>query len=322
MGRTGARCRTDVGVVIVTHRAREHLARCLPPLLASPLSPRILVVNSSSGDGTVELAREMGAETLVVARSEFNHGLTRERARRHLATPLVVMLTPDAYPEDAGFLERLTQPVCDGSAAVAYGRQVPHEGAGPIERFGRSFNYPVQSQLRSLDDWPTYGSYTHFCSDACAAWSTEALDAIGGFRATLVSEETIAAAELLIRGYRIAYVAEAIVHHSHAYRPLDEFRRHFDIGWTRALYRGLLVTRGGDGKRGRLFARELLATLLHHHPRSLPLGITSLAARLAGYRCGLLGAAVPAGVARHLSGQDYFWASAPFRSGAVTGAAG
>jgi rhamnosyltransferase len=61
---SGGGPRLSVGVAVVTHRAREHLARCLPPLLASPLRPRVLVVNSSSGDGTVEEARRLGAEVL------------------------------------------------------------------------------------------------------------------------------------------------------------------------------------------------------------------------------------------------------------------
>ncbi len=120
----------DVGVVVVTHRAREHLRHCLPPLLRSPLRPRVLVVNSSSGDGTVEEARRLGADVMVVPRREFNHGLTRERARAALGTPVVVMLTPDAYPVDDDFLERLTAPVREGVAAVSYGRQLARPGRG------------------------------------------------------------------------------------------------------------------------------------------------------------------------------------------------
>ena len=75
---------SSVGVVVITHAAREHLGRCLPPILGSPLAPRVLVVNSSSGDGTVEEALRLGAEVLVVPRGEFNHGTTREVARKQL----------------------------------------------------------------------------------------------------------------------------------------------------------------------------------------------------------------------------------------------
>ena len=46
--------RSSVGVIVVTHNAKKHLAHCLPYLLNSELCPRVLVVNSSSNDGTVE----------------------------------------------------------------------------------------------------------------------------------------------------------------------------------------------------------------------------------------------------------------------------
>ena len=92
----------------------------------------------------------------------------------------------------------------------------PAPGRGLLERFGRDVQLPRPEPAPQR--WPTgaaYGSYTHFCSNACAAWSNAALDAIGGFQPTLVSEETIAVAELLARGERIAYVAEAIGQHAH-----------------------------------------------------------------------------------------------------------
>ena len=49
----------SIGVVVITYKARDQLRHC-PPLLASPLRPRVMVVNSSSADGTVEEARRLG----------------------------------------------------------------------------------------------------------------------------------------------------------------------------------------------------------------------------------------------------------------------
>jgi rhamnosyltransferase len=298
-----------IGVAVITHRARHHLHRCLPPLLASPLAPRVLVVNSSSDDGTVERAAELGAEVLVVPRPAFNHGTTRELARKTLGTDVVVMLTPDAYPAHTGFVAVLTRPIRDGRAAVAYGRQIPHAGADLFERFDRAFNYPPESQLRARADWPAFGSYTHFCSNACAAWSNAALDAIGGFRPTLVSEDTVAAAELLARGERIAYVAGAVVRHSHRHSLKDEFRRSFDVGWTRRRYAELLLARGGDEVRGRRYLRELLRLVLREAPWRLPEALLHVAIRYAGYRTGRMGPRLPHALVRHLSGQDFFWDS-------------
>lgn len=297
----------QIGVVIITHRARDLLADCIHPLHASPLRPRILVVNSSSRDGTVELAQVLGAETLVIPRASFNHGRTRELARRHLATPITVMLTPDAHATEASFLERLTAPLRAGEAAVAYGRQLPREGADCIEEFNREFNYAAEGHLRSLADWPRYGGYTHFCSNACAAWVGSALDEIGGFPETLVSEETIAAARLLERGHRIAYVADAVVRHSHPTSLLGDFRRQYDTGYARRAHSQVLLARERDEARGLLYARRLAAHLARTAPLLLPYAALHTAVRYAGYRLGMAGARLPRRLNAALSGQDYYW---------------
>lgn len=305
----GRRAGPRVGVVVVTHAARQHLAHCLAPLLRSPARPRILVVNSSSADGTIELARDMGVETLTVARHAFNHGLTREIARHRVGTEIVVMLSPDAYPQHDDFIERLTAPLRQGLAAVAYGRQIAGPGAGLLERIGRDFNYPGESHLRGADDAGHFGSYLRFCSNACAAWSSRALDSIGGFKPTLVSEETIAAAELLARGERIAYVAEAVVEHTHRYALAGAFRRQFDIGYSRRLYDWLLLAGEGDQVRGRRLAARLLRVAWGEAPAQLPHVLAQLGASWLGYRAGLLGHRLPLALAQRLSGQEFFWTS-------------
>jgi len=301
----------SIGAVIVTHRARELLAGCVAPLSASPLSPRILVVNSSSGDGTVEKAAELGCETWTIPRTSFNHGRTREFARRRLGTAITVMLTPDAHASSPDFLERLTAPIRHGEAAVAYGRQMARHSADPIEEFNREFNYPARSHLRSIEDWPRYGAYTHFCSNSCAAWSSAALDEIGGFPPTLVSEETIATAALLERGHRIAYVAEARVRHSHASGVGTDFRRQYDVGYARRIYRHLLLARQRDEARGLAYTKQLLAHLGRQQPTLLPYAMLHTAARFAGYRLGMAAAAagtrLPRWINARLSSQDYYW---------------
>ncbi len=296
-----------LGVAVITHNARQHLPECLPKLIHSRLGPKVLVVNSSSDDGTVELAAELGAETWIVARDEFNHGLTREAARRRLATAIVVFLTPDAYPCNDDFLERLIAPLQTGQASLAYGRQLARRDADFIERFARDFNYPKQSQLRSLGDWPRYGSYTHFCSNSCAAWSNAALDSIGGFEATLVSEETVAAAKLLRHGHRIAYAADATVVHSHGSGLIGDFKRQFDTGYARAAFRDLLLASEPDERRGHAYTSQLLRQCLADRPWLLPYVLANTTAKYLGYRLGLLGRKLPRALRRVVSGQDYFW---------------
>lgn len=297
-----------IGVAVITHASKYHLPRCLPVFLNSPLKPRVLVVNSSSHDGTVEIAKALGAETLVIPRSKFNHGATRELARKHLQTDIVVMITPDAYAAHTDLLEVLTKPLIEQQAAVAYARQIPHEGADFFESFPREFNYPPKSHFRSLLDSDNHGVYTFFCSNSCAAYLNSALDEIGGFEPVLLGEDTVAVARLLHRGHKIAYVANAVVHHSHRYSLLQEFQRSFDTGLARKQYRHLIAAGGKDSKRGKAYALELGKRLWRENRSLLPYAFLQTTVKWLGYQCGKLSFKAPKWVKKSLSSQDFYWA--------------
>lgn len=299
----------SVGVVIPTRNSRHHLLHCLPPVLASALRPKVLIVDSASTDGTVELASTYGVSIACLPQSNFNHGATREFARRQIGTDIVVMMTHDAYPDSPRFLELLVEPLRRQLAAVSYARQLPRRNARLLEAFPRLFNYPPQSELRSIEDLDRYGSHTFFCSNSCAAWSNRALDAVGGFPTTVVTEDSIAAARLLLAGHRIAYVADATVRHSHDYSLLEEFRRYFDIGYVRQLFKGVLIAKYSEERYGQRFVRALLLEILRHQPALLPYAVLQIGAKYAGYLAGRIGPRLPRSVCRALSGQPYYWDS-------------
>lgn len=298
-----------IGVAFITHNARKHLPHCLPPILKSPLKPRVLIVNSSSQDGTVELARQMGADTLLIPRPQFNHGTTREIARKHLNTDIVVMMTPDAYALDFLLVEKLIRPLIVKEASVSYARQIPHDGADFFEAIPREYNYPPQSHVRSIQDIDKYGVYTFFCSDTCAAYLNDALDDIGGFQPVLFGEDTIAVAQMLKKGHKIAYVADAIVKHSHRYSLKQEFRRHFDIGLARKECGHLLACAGKDSKRGAEFVKFLIKRLVKERPHLMPYAIMQTASKWLGYRLGHASLNAPLWLKKAFSSQDFYWVS-------------
>lgn len=306
-----------VGVAIVTYKDLEKLKRSLPLIIKSTLYPKILVFNSTSNDGCVELAKKMGVETLVIPRIEMNHGTARELSRKTLGTDIVIMMTPDAYPEDPAMFEKLIKPIVEGKAAISYARQIGNENANIIAKFGRNFNFPDKSNIRGIEDAPKYGVYTAFCSDACTAWKNSALDEIGGFRWTLSGEDAIAAAMILKKGYKIAYVAEAVVKHSHNYTPLKEFVRHFDTGMYRLQWHKVLDLGGtGDQTRGVSYARSLLWHVLIKEPWMLPTAFAQLAMGWLGYQFGLLCYhRAPDWLYKKISPADFFWNSTGYKEG-------
>lgn len=295
-----------VGVCLITHNAKKHLPFCLPALIDSSLKPRILLVNSSSSDGTVELAKKFPIEIAVIPRDQFNHGKTREWARKKLGTDIVVMVTPDAYAVDNEVLTKLTAPLFEKKAICAYSRQIPHKGAPFFESFPRLFNYPETSHIRSLKDFSEYGVYTYFFSNSFGAYVNSALDEIGGFTHTLTGEDTLACAKLLQKGYKVAYVGKALVHHSHSYSLIEEFKRHFDTGLARKLHRELFSQ---DSNRGKTYIKELFKTCFKENKALLPYAFFHCLSKWLGYNIGKRSTQAPHFFKRALSSQDFYWDS-------------
>lgn len=277
---------SKIGVVIPTYNGAKHLPNLLSVLMQAEEKPEVLVIDSSSTDDTLQVAVDYGVKTIKIDKRDFNHGATREMGRQLLQKNIIVMLTQDVIPASSDFLTRLIAPIVRGDAAVSYARQIPHDGAGWLERFPRDYNYPAISELRSIHDVVKYGAYTFFCSDSCAAWSNSALDEIGGFPRAVTSEDTIAAAMLLKCGYKIAYCADSVVKHSHCYTLKQEYDRYFVTGYVRRQNREKLHIRRGDEGRGASFVKVMIMRLIKENPLLIPYAVISCAVKLIGYRAG------------------------------------
>lgn len=297
----------SVGVILLTLNAEKHLSHCLKPLIDSSLKPKILIVDSQSSDQTLQIAKTHEIEVLTVNRSDFNHGMTREFARRQLKTDIVVFVTVDAYAVDSSSLEKLILPLVNGTASLAYGRQLPHQGADFFEAFPREFNYPNKSEIRCIADIPSKGPLTYFFSDSFSAYLNSALDEIGGFKKVVLGEDTLAAAELIKKGHKLAYVAEAKVRHSHGYSLKQEFCRYFDTGLMRKQYENVLNCAVGDQKRAHEYVRKMLKDLYNQNPKLLPYACLHVLAKWLGYRLGQKSFRRSNWIKKLFSSQKYFW---------------
>lgn len=303
-----------IGIAILTLNAEKHLANCVENLINSPLNPKILIVDSSSDDKTNNIAQDMGIEILTIKRGEFNHGSTREMARKQLNTDVVVMVTPDAYATNSHVLGLLVKPILDDAAEAAYARQIPHEPSNFFESFPRSFNYPETSHIRSIADVKKYGVYTFFCSNSFAAYSNKALDEIGGFKPVLLGEDAVAIAELLHKSGRVAYVSEAIVKHSHRYTLKQEFRRHFDTGYSRSQYKTLFINQG-DHSRGKKYFSLMVKTLIKQQPFLFPYAFLQCGVKWIGYHLGASSKNAPLWLKKKCSSFPGYWSSSHYTHG-------
>lgn len=264
---------------------------------------RVVIIDSQSDDGSIEVFRRAGCAIHVIERALFDHGGTRNFGLE-MSPPseIVLFLTQDALPTGHDMVVNLLAPFQDPQVALVYGRQLARDGAGTIEAHARKFNYPLVSASRALPAARSLGIKAVFNSNSFAAYRRNALASVGGFPAQIImGEDQAAAAELLNAGWTVAYQAEACVQHSHGYTVTQEFARYFDIGVFHEQQRVLLAPFGTAGSEGFRYVASEMRYLLHSTPWRIPEAFMRTAAKLLGYRLGLRHRHLPDAVNRMLA---------------------
>lgn len=298
-------------LVIPIRNAAPYLDQLLPALAAQTLQPgEILVVDSGSSDGSPERLRAFGARVLPIDPARFNHGGTRRLASEQLDADVLIYLTQDAVPAKPESIAQLVAELfAEERIGLAYGRQLPRPGAGPLEAHGRRFNYPPTSRTKRLADAPRLGIKTCFCSDAFAAYRADTLHAVGGFPERVIgSEDAYVAGKMLLAGWGVRYAAQAEVFHSHDYRLGEEFARYFDIGVFYGHERWIREHFGAAGGEGRRFVMSEIAALREAGAlQRVPEVVMRSALKLLGYRLGHLEHLLPRGLKRRIGMFPNYW---------------
>jgi GT2 family glycosyltransferase len=310
----------EVSVAIPVRDGGVLLAGVLSALSAQTVEHELLVCDSGSSDGSVELARSRGARVLEIEPRSFTHGGARNLLMGAAEGTHVALLTQDAEPGNERWLERLLDGFeLAGDVGIVYGPYRPRPGAAApvrmeLERVFESLSpggLPRVDRL-SPDEGalPVLGllGARGFFTDVNACVSREAWSRVP-FRDVPYAEDRVLAIDMLRAGYAKAFVPDAAVVHSHDYTAGEELRRCFDewrgllevYGWREpaspARVAGQL--RGALGGARRELAREnaspgrrraTLAAVARHH-------VTRLAGAFLGSRADRL----PASARRRLS---------------------
>ncbi len=300
-----------VSLIIPTLNAGPSLGKLLAALKAQTARPdEIIIVDSASDDDTLKTAEDHGARTISVARESFDHGGTRTLAAMEAAGDMLVFMTQDALPADEHALKRLTRPIAERErTAAVFGRQRPHAGASTLSAHLRAFNYPDISYRRSLDDRAVHGIKCAFLSNAFAAYSKRVLEEIGWFKGDLIlGEDTYAGAKILLAGYEIEYVSDAVVYHSHEYSISQEFKRYFDIGVFHATENWIIKEFGKAEKEGMRYIKSGISYLSGRRKYHLiPELLVRSGAKYLGYKLGRSHGSLPGNLARRLSMHRSWW---------------
>lgn len=300
---------TLIACIIPTYNGRSDLARLLDSVEDQTTKFDTFIVDSSSKDGTLELARERTNNVTVIPSSEFNHGGTRQlMIDKNPGYDIYVYLTQDACLANKDAIALLVEPFSDPEVGAVCGRQLPHLDATPLAEHARLFNYPEGVQIKSLSDVSSLGIKTAFMSNSFSAYRGSALKSVGGFPLHVIfAEDMYAVAKMLMKGWKVAYAGNAQCRHSHNYSLMEEFRRYFDMGVFHAREPWIRENFGGAGGEGLRYVKSELSFLGLNRLHMWPGAIIRNAVKLLGYKLGQQDARLPISLKRRLGMYRRYW---------------
>jgi rhamnosyltransferase len=199
----------------------------------------ILVVDSGSSDGTLDLIRNHPEITLIeILPTEFGHGRTRNLAIGKARGEFCALLTQDAKPASNRWLAELVAAVAqDDLIAGALGPHVAYSGHSAFTRrdlerhFGTFAQMPLvvsreTDPARYVGD-PGWRQVLHFYSDNNSCLRRSVWEKIP-YPDVDFAEDQIWAMRIIEAGWKKAFAPGAAVFHSHDYGPLEHLQRAFD----------------------------------------------------------------------------------------------
>ncbi len=198
----------EASIIIRCYNEQQHIGRLLEGIAQQSLKAvEVIVVDSGSGDGTLEIVSRYPARVLHISPRRFSFGRSLNLGCGQARGRFLVLASAHVYPVFDDWLERLLEPLRrDPKLALVYGKQRGVESSRLSER--RIFEqwFPPSSCPRQ--DHP-------FCNNANAALRRHLWQQIPYDEDLTGLEDIDWARRAQARGYGIAYCAEAEVKHLH-----------------------------------------------------------------------------------------------------------
>jgi rhamnosyltransferase len=196
----------------------------------------IVVVDSGSTDGTVELAQRCGATVHRIPKARFNHGATRNLGISLARGEYVALTVQDAVPFDERWLAPMVEDLeADEQVAVVYGRHVPRPESSVLTR-ALVNNLEVASLERREQEIQDPEQYRALhpverrriiAFDNVSSCLRRSVWEEFSFEKTNFAEDMRWGKKAVERGYKIVYEPRSVIVHSHERGALYDLRRHY-----------------------------------------------------------------------------------------------
>jgi rhamnosyltransferase len=208
-------------IVIRTLNEERHLKELLSSIATQDLSGdhyEVIIVDSGSTDNTLSIAREFNCHIKHIAREEFSFGRSLNIGCESANGEFIVIVSGHCVPLNKDWLRTLCQPLIEGIAQYAYGRQYAGHNSNYSESRVFDKHFPEQSKI------PQEGFY---CNNANSALCRQTWEEFRFDESLTGLEDMELAQRVTKQGGKIAYAADAGVYHYH-YENWKQVRRRFE----------------------------------------------------------------------------------------------
>jgi rhamnosyltransferase len=219
-------------IIIPTKNEEANIGLCLGAIFAQSVDfPfEVVVIDSGSRDGTMEIVRKYPARLLEIAPTEFHHARTRNLGGTVSSGKYLVFLSGDAFPADKGWLSALVRNFRDPTTAAVYGRQLPKPNATPERAFFMNHRYGTERLVKTANSNGAGKYLLYQFSNVNSAIRREVWEQTPFPEDINAYEDFSFAVQVVRQGGTIVYEPDAAVFHSHNYGLMKAFKQYFDNG--------------------------------------------------------------------------------------------
>lgn len=195
--------------MIRTLNESKHLPRLLQAIRdqkTGDLEVDVVIVDSGSTDGTLDIARRFDCRITYIRKEDFSFGRSLNIGCEFAKGNMLVFVSGHCIPASDRWLVELVEPLLNGSAQYSYGRQIGAETTKFSEK---------QIFAKYFPDHDLVPQDGFFCNNANAAVTRAAWEHYKFDEALTGLEDMHLAKQLVDDGGKVAYVAAAPVHHIH-----------------------------------------------------------------------------------------------------------
>lgn len=225
----------DISIVIRTKDEAESIGKTLQRVRDQEFSGNyeIIIVDSGSADGTLDIVREYDVRLIQIPEREFTYGRSLNIGASHGKGRYVVNLSAHALPRDEKWLTHLITGFEGYEVAGVYGRQLSIGQLNPFEALQNELFFGETKVTFSVKNGKML-KQIRFSNGNCAI-RKDVWESFKFNEQVPYAEDILWQAEVVEAGFSIVYIPDATVYHTHRVSIDNAYKNSKNCAYTLAL---------------------------------------------------------------------------------------